>query len=114
MQLAAKMAGAETHLKGSLQKANDLRHAVRLRVSMLRGGSLLLRYACYDVGQRARQALDELRAHLLFRLLHGSELLLQCALRCGDIPAGNMLRARQASWDFQCKILQLRYGEKAV
>lgn len=88
-QVQVAMAGAKAHLKGSLQEANDLRHAVKLRLGMLCGGGLLLRGACYHIGQRARQALEELRAHILCRLLHGRELLLQCALRCGNIPACN-------------------------
>ena len=112
-QVQVAMAVAETHLEGCLQEADDLRHAVKLRVGMLCGGGLLLRCACYDIGQRARQALDEIWAHLLFGLLHGSELLLQCAFRCGNIPAGSV-PACQASWEFQCKILRLGYSEKAV
>ena len=109
-QVQVAIAVAEIYLKGCLQEANDLRHAVELRVGMLCGGGLLLRCARYNIGQRARQALDELRAHLLFRILHGSELLLQRALRCGNIPAGKV-PACQASWEFQGKLLQLRYKD---
>ena len=78
---------SEVHLKGGLQKANDLRQPVRMRGAVLPGSCLRVQSARYDVGQRARQPLHELWPDALLALLDCRQLLLQRPLCRRNIPA---------------------------
>ena len=79
--------GMGAYIKGALEVINDLWHPVSLAV--LASGGVLLRCARYDIGQRARQALLEVRPHAVRAALRGGQLLLKRALSSRHISAAD-------------------------